>query len=259
MRRILLLLAVAALVLASCRGESITRVRISPDGTAILISEFAFDEEALGFIGELDDTPTEVLQALAQYIDPSALPVAAADVEPEHFARGDLQGIRVTIEGLDPVEVAAQLSDGNSIIEDIDLSLDGTTLRLAGRTRPVSDFERARLLSLVSGDLSEILGLVLQIADRVLEGGLLEWDLLSAILDGEDVFVTVEAQVEPGFQFVGLDGTPFPPPEPQPEAGGTSWWVAVVPFVLAGAVSWFVISRLRRRRLPEIEGFTPRG
>lgn len=267
MRRILILIAVATLALAACRGESITRVRIAPDGTATLVSEFAFDEEALAIIGDLDDTPSEVLAALAQYIDPSALPIAAADVEPEQFTRGDLQGIRVTIEGLDPVEIAGQVSSGNSIIEDLDLSLTGETLVMAGRTRPVSDFERARLLSLVPGDLSEILGLILQIevpgtavahnADRELGPGLLEWDLLPAILDGENVFVSVEARVDPGFQFAGLEGTPLS--QPGDEAGGTSWWVAVVPFVLAGAASWIVIRRLRRRRLPEIEGFTPRG
>ena len=270
MRRILLLLAAMTLVLTACRGESVTRLQISPEGTATLISEFAFNEEALAIIGDLDDTPSEVLAALSSYIDPSALPGAvAAGVEPEEFSRGDLQGIRVTIPGLDPAEVARQLSGGNSIIEDITLSLADETLVMSGRTRSVPDFERARLLSLVPGDLSEILGLVLQIevpgtavahnADRVLDGGLLEWDLLPAVLDGEEVVVSVEAQVEPGFQFTGLDGTPFPAPEPPPESEGTSWWVAVVPFALAGAVSWFVITRLRRRnRLPEIEGFTPR-
>ncbi len=271
MRRSLLVLSAVALILTSCRGESITRLRIAPEGTATLVSEFAFDEEALAIIGDLDDTPSEVLQALSSYIDPSAIPGAAdAGVEPEQFSRGDLQGIRVTIPGLDPAEVANQLSSGSSIVEEITLSLADDTLMMGGRTRSVPEFERARLLSLVPGDLSEILGLVLQIevpgtavshnADRVLEAGLLEWDLLPAVLDGVDVLISVEAQVEPGFQFVGLDGTPFPMPEPPAESGGTAWWVAIVPFALAGGISWFVISRLRRRnRLTEIEGFTPRG
>lgn len=270
MRRTLLLLAVAAIALTACRGESVTRLRIAPEGTATLVSEFAFDEEALGIIGELDDTPEDVLRALAEYIDPSALPVAAADVEPEQFTRGELQGIRVTIPGLDPAEVAAQLSSGNSIIEDITLSLTGDRLAMAGRTRSISDFERARLLSLVPGDLSEIVGLVLQVevpgtvvdhnADRVLADGVLEWDLLRAVLEGDDVFVSLEAAVDPGFQFVDLEGRPFTEPPVSEDPGGTSWWVAIVPFGLAAGISWFLIRRLRRRnRLPEIEGFTPRG
>lgn len=270
MRRTLLVLAVAALVLGACRGESVTRLRIAPEGTTTLISEFAFDEEALGIIGELDDTPEEVLRALAEYIDPSALPVTAADVEPEQFTRGDLQGIRVTIPGLDPAEVAAQLSSGNSIIEEVTLTLAEGRLVMAGRTRTISDFERARLLSLVPGDLSEIVGLVLQVevpgtvidhnADRVLADDVLEWNLLRAVLDGDDVFVSIEAAVDPGFQFVDLEGRPFADPPASEAGGGTSWWVAVVPFALAGGLSWLVIRRLRRRsRLSEIEGFTPRG
>ena len=270
MRRTALLLIVAGLLVTACRGESVTRLRISPEGTATVISEFAFDEEALAIIGDLDDTPEQVLGALSEFIDPEALPVPAEGVEPEQFSRGDLQGIRVTIEGLNPAEVATQLSSGNSIIEDITLSLTDGTLRMAARTRSISDFERARLLSLVPGDLSEIVGLVLQVevpgsavehnADRVLDDGVLEWDLLGAILDGDDVFVLVQATVDPGFQFSDLDGQPFPTAEPAPESGGTSWWVAVLPFALAGAISWFLIARLRRRkRLPEIEGFTPRG
>lgn len=269
-RTVPILLAVLALLLAACRGESVTRLRISPEGTATVISEFAFDDEALAIIGDLDDTPEEVLRALSEFIDPEALPVAAAGVEPEQFQRGDLQGIRVTIPGLDPGEVATELASGDSIIEDVVLTLDDGTLVMEGRTRDVADFERARLLSLVPGDLSNVLSLVLQVevpgsvgahnADRVVADGVLEWDLLPAIIDGEDVFVTVEASVEPGFQFVDLDGRPFPQLETAPQEEGTAWWVAILPFLLAGAISWLIISRLRRRnRLPEIEGFTPKG
>lgn len=264
----MLLLVVIALASASCRGESVTRLRIAPEGTTTLISEFAFDEEALSIIGELDDTPEQVLAALSEYIDPSALPIAGEGVEPEQFTRGDLQGIRVTFEGLDPAEVAEQLSSGNSIIEQITLSLTDGNLLMEGRTRSISDFERARLLSLVPGDLSEIVGLVLQVevpgttvrhnADRVLDDGILEWDLLRAVLDGDDVFVSIEAEVDADFEFVDLEGRPFASPVEPEDEGGTSWWVAVVPFLLAGGISWFVIRR-RRNRLTEIEGFTPRG
>ncbi|RZV47349.1 MAG: hypothetical protein EX267_01410 [Acidimicrobiia bacterium] len=267
MKKTVLTLALLALLLGACRAESITRLRIAPEGTATVISEFAFDEEALAIIGDLDDTPEDVLRALSEFIDPSALPVAAAGVEPEQFVRGDLQGIRVTIPGLDPDEVAAQLSSGDSIIDDITLSLSDGTLRMAGRTRDVSDFERARLLSLVPGDLSEILSLVLQIevpgevsshnADRVLADGLLEWDLLTAVTEGEGVDVSVAAAVDPDFRFVDLEGEPFQEPEPVGQSS-TAWWVAVIPFLLAGVVSWIIIRLIRRRRrLPEIEGFTP--
>lgn len=269
MRRLPLLLVIMALVLGACRGESVTRLRISPEGTATVISEFAFDEEALEIIGGADDTPADVLAALAEYIDPSALPVAAPDVEPEQFQRGDLQGIRVTIPGLNPAEVAAQLSSGSSIIEDLILSLEDGRLVMSGRTRDVSDFERARLLSLVPGDLSEIVAVVLQVevpgtvtdhnADRVLDGGVLEWDLLDAIISGRDVSVSVAAEVDPEFQFTDLDGTPFPDqPLPAETGTGTAWWVAVIPFLLAAGVSWLIIKWLRGRRVPEIEGFTPR-
>lgn len=269
MKKTILTLALLAFLLGACRAESITRLRIAPEGTATIISEFAFDEEALAIIGDLDDTPEEVLRALSEFIDPSALPVGASRVEPEQFVRGDLQGIRVTIPGLDPDEVAAQLSAGDSIIDDIALSLSDGTLRMAGRTRDVSDFERARLLSLVPGDLSEILSVLLQIevpgevsahnAGRVLSDGLLEWDLLSAIIDGERVDVSVEAAVDPDFRFVDLEGEPFQEPEvPAEESSSTPWWVIVAPFLLAGAISWIIIRLLRRRkRLPEIEGFAP--
>ena len=269
MKKTVLTLALLAFLLGSCRAESITRLRIAPEGTATVISEFAFDEEALAIIGDLDDTPEDVLRALSEFIDPSALPVAAAGVEPEQFVRGDLQGIRVTIPGLDPDEVAAQLSSGDSIIDDITLSLSDGTLRMAGRTRDVSDFERARLLSLVPGDLSEILSLVLQIevpgevsghnADRVLADGLLEWDLLTAVTEGEGVDVSVAAAVDPDFRFVDLEGEPFlDPADPSESTSSTAWWVAVIPFLLAGVVSWIIIRLIRRRRrLPEIEGFTP--
>ena len=245
-------------------------MRISPEGTATVISEFAFDEEALAIIGDLDDTPEEVLRALSEYIDPEALPVAAAGVEPEQFQREDLHGIRVTIPGLDPNEVATELASGDSIIDDVVLTLDDGMLLMEGRTRNVPDFERARLLALVPGDLSQVLSLVLQVevpgsvsahnADRVLAEGVLEWDLLPAIIEGEDVFVTVEAEVEPGFQFVDLEGRPFTPADAATTEDGTAWWVAVLPFLLAAAISWLIIGRLRKRnRLSEIEGFTPKG
>jgi hypothetical protein len=264
-------LGVLALLLTACRAESITRLRISPDGTATVISEFAFDDEALALIGDLDDTPEEVLRALSELVDASALPVPVAGVEPEQFTRGNLHGIRVTIPGLNPSEVAAELSSGDSIIEDIVLSLREGTLALSARTRDLPEFERARLLSLVPGDLSDILAVVLQIevpgsvtshnADAVLGGGLLQWDLLSAIIDGEDVMVSVEATVDPDFQFVDLDGEPFvDPPAGDPDNSSTAWWVAVLPFGLAGILSWLIIRWLRRRKpLPEIEGFTPKG
>jgi len=269
-RTLAVVLAVLTLVLTACRGESVTRLRISPEGTATVISEFAFDDEALAIIGDLDDTPEEVLRTLSEFIDPEALPVAADGVEPEQFQRGDLQGIRVTIPGLDPGEVATELASGDSIIEDVVLSLDDGILVMEGRTRDVPDFERARLLSLVPGDLSQILSLVLQVelpgsvsahnADRVLVDGVLEWDLLPAIIAGEDVFVTVEAEVEPGFEFVDLEGQPFAPANAAPAEDGSAWWVAVIPFLMAGAISWLIISRLRKRhRLSEIEGFTPKG
>lgn len=270
MRKTLVILGALALLLTACRAESATRLRISAEGTATVISEFAFDEEALAIIGDLDDTPEDVLRALSEFIDPSALPVAASGVEPEQFSRGDLQGIRVTIPGLNPAEVATQLSAGDSIIDDISLTLTDGTLVLSGRTRDVPDFDRARLLSLVPGDLDDVLALLLQIevpgsvtrhnADR-LTGSILEWDLLPAIIDGESVVIDVEAQVDPGFQFVDLEGRPFAvQPEAESPGGGVSWWAAVLPFGLAALASWLIIRRMRGgRRLPEIEGFTPKG
>jgi hypothetical protein len=271
MKKTLLTVAALAMVLGACRAESITRLRISPEGTATVVSEFAFDDEALALIGNLDDSPEDVLRALSEFIDPSALPVAAAGVEPEQFVRGDLQGIRVTIPGLDPDEVAAQLASGDSIIEDIVLSIQDGKLEMAGRTREVPDFERARLLSLVPGDLSQILSVVLQIevpgnvsdhnADRILADGVLEWDLLSAITEGERVVVSVEASVDPDFRFVDLEGEPFDQPViPEEGAASTAWWVFIAPFVLAAAIAWVIIRLLRRRkRLPEIDGFQPPG
>jgi hypothetical protein len=142
---------------------------------------------------------------------------------------------------------------------------------MAGRTREVPDFERARLLSLVPGDLSQILSVVLQIevpgtvadhnADRILADGALEWDLLPAITEGEGVVVSVEASVDPDFRFVDLEGEPFDQPaSSEEEPASTAWWVVVLPFVLAAAIAWMIIRLLRRRkRLPEIEGFQPPG
>ena len=57
---------ILALILTACRAESITRLRISPEGTATVISEFAFDDEALAIIGDLDDSPEDVLRALSE-------------------------------------------------------------------------------------------------------------------------------------------------------------------------------------------------
>ena len=271
MRKLLVLAGVVALLLTACRGESVTRLRIDPSGTVTVISEFAFDEEALALIGDLEDTPEDVLRALSEFLDASALPVPVEGIEPEQFERGDLKGIRVTLPGLDPIEVVAQLSSGSSIIDDVTLSLADGVLRMSGRTREVSDFERARLLSLAPGPLAEILAVTLQVevpgtvtdhnADRVLDGGVLEWDLLRAITEGDDVFVLVESTVEAGFQFVDLEGTPIAAPEAvDPVSSGTPWWLVVVPFALAGAISWFIIIKLRnRKRLPTIEGFTPKG
>lgn len=270
MRKTAIILGVLALVLTACRAESITRLRILPEGTATIISEFAFDEEALQLIGDLDDTPEDVLRALSEFLDASELPVPVEGVEPEQFRRGELQGVRVTLPGLDPSEVAAQLSGGNSILGDISVSVVDGTLSMTGSTRDVADFERARVLSLVPGDLSELLAVTLQIevpgavtdhnADAVLDDGLLQWDLLSAITDGANVVVFVEAEVDPAFQFTDLASEPFNDPIPEvPESTGISWWVAVIPFALAGGLSWLIIRRLRRNRLPEIEGFTPKG
>ncbi|NNC91349.1 MAG: hypothetical protein HKN80_02530 [Acidimicrobiia bacterium] len=270
MRRTAVILGVLALLLTACRAESITRLRILPEGTATIISEFAFDDEALQLIGDLDDTPEDVLRALSEFLDASELPVPVAGIEPEQFRRGELQGVRVTIPDLNPAEMAAQLSGGNSILGDISVTVEEGTLSMTGSTRDVADFERARILSLVPGDLSELLAVTLQIevpgavtdhnADAVLDGDLLQWDLLSAITDGDSVAVFVEAAVDPAFQFTDLDGAPFVDPTPEvPESSGTSWWVAVIPFVLAAGLSWLIIRRLRRNRLPEIEGFTPRG
>ncbi|NIP95929.1 MAG: hypothetical protein GWO24_21840, partial [Akkermansiaceae bacterium] len=93
---------------------------------------------------------------------------------------------------------------------------------VAGRTRQIPGFERQAFAALAGGDISEVLDLVLQIevpgtitehnADRTLDGGLLEWDLLPALTRGERVDVFVEAAVDPNFQFVDLAGEPFPEP-----------------------------------------------
>ena len=97
-------------------------------------------------------------------------------------------------------------------------------------------------------------------ADRVLEDGAFEWDLLPAITDGENVLVSIEAIVTPGFQFVDLEGIPFTETVVETESTSTSWWVAVLPFGLAAAIAWLIINRLRRRkRLPAIEGFKPKS
>ena len=132
----------------------------------------------------------------------------------------------------------------------------------------VYQFDHVSFLSLVPGDLSEILAVVLQIevpgevsahnADRVLDDGVLEWDLLSAITDGDRVDVSVEAAVDPDFRFVDLQGEPFTEPVEPADEPSSAWWLTIAPFLLAGAISWIIIRLIRRRRrLPEIEGFTP--
>lgn len=271
MRKAVAITGLLMLVLTACRAESVTRLRVSPEGTATVISEFAFDEEALAVIGDLDDSPEDVLRTLSGFLDASALPVPAAGVEPEQFQRGELQGVRVTIPGLNPEEVAAELSSGDSIIDSIVLSLRDGTLAMSGRTRQVADFERARVLSLVPGELSDLLRVVLQVevpgavtdhnADAVLGDGVLEWDLLPAITEGESVLVSVEAVVDDAFQFVDLAGEPFSaPPVAEAESRPTAWWVAIAPFLLAGVLGWLIIRwRRRSKRLPEIEGFVPKG
>ena len=268
-RRTLVIVGLFALVLTGCRAESVTRVRIHPDGNATVIAEGAFDEEALELIGEADDRPEDVLTAIAEIIDPSLLPVPVQDAQTEQFRRGDLQGLRVTLSGLNAAEASRQISSDNSIIDEVVLRVDEGVLTISGRTRSLSDFERSGLQSLAPGDLTEILTLLLQVevpgrvlehsADRVLADGLLEWDLLPAITEGRTVAVSVVAEVDPSFQFDDLAGTPLEEAEDEPvEESGTPWLVVVVSLLAAGLVSALIIRRLQRRRLREIEGFTPR-
>lgn len=271
MRRILLVLAVVALVVTGCRAESVTRVRIEADGTASVISEGAFDAEALELIGQVGDTPDDVLASLADLIDPSLLPVPVEDAVAEQFSRGDLQGLRVELAGLNASEVARQIGSNNSIVEDVVFRVADGELTMSASTRTISDFERARLQALAPGDLSQILTLVLQVevpgtvtehtADRVLADGVLEWDLLPAITEGRAVVVSLLATVDPDFVFVDLEGRPLTDAADPPdvESSGVAWPLVVIAIVVGGGASYFIIRRLQNRRLSEIEGFTPRG
>ncbi|NIP95930.1 MAG: hypothetical protein GWO24_21845, partial [Akkermansiaceae bacterium] len=118
MRTLLVVIGLGALVLGACRAESVTRIRIDPDGKTTVISEIAFDDEALEVvIGNQGEDPREVLRALSEFIDPSALPVAGADSVIEQFERDDLRGVRVTVEGLDPTQVTERVASGQSILD----------------------------------------------------------------------------------------------------------------------------------------------
>lgn len=271
MRVPLLLVGLLALLLTACRAESVTRVRIEPDGMASVISEGAFDEEALQLIGQTGDTPADVLGSLADIIDPSLLPVPVEDAAVEQFSRGELQGLRIELDGLNADEIARQIASNNSIIEDVVFEVADGVLTVSARSRSVSDFERSRLQALAPGDLSEILTLVLQVevpgmvtehtADRVLADGVLEWDLLPAITEGRSVAVSLIADVDPAFQFMDLDGRPLSEAAEQPpeESSSVSLILVGLAVVIAAGVSFLIIRRLQKRRLSEIEGFTPRG
>lgn len=269
MRKVLLSVAALALVVTACRVESITRIRVDPEGKTTVISEIAFDDEALERIGNRGDDPEDVLRSLSEIIDPSALPVASADSEVEQFQRGDLKGVRVTVDGLDPNQVTERVASGSSILDFVTIGVQDNVLLLAGRTRDIPTVEREAFAALAGGDISAVLDLVLQVevpgtvtdhnADRVVDEALLEWDLLPALTRGERVNVFVEATVDPGFKFVDLAGEPFTPPAPVESESGFSLWLALLAIGVGVSVSVLIIRRTQARsRLTEIKGFTPR-
>lgn len=268
-RKLLLVVSALAFVLTACRAESVTRVRIDPSGTTTVISEIAFDDEALAVIGNRGEDPEDVLRALSEIIDPSALPVAGEGSDVEQFERGDLKGVRVTVEGLDPTQVTERVASGRSILDFVTIGVEDGVLLVAGRTRDIPAIERETFSTLAGGDISSVLDLVLQVevpgtvtdhnADRIVDGSLLEWDLLPALTQGKRINVFVEATVDPDFQFIDLAGKPFaetPPIESEP---GISLWPVVLAIAVAVLVSVLIIRRMQARsRLSDIEGFTPR-
>lgn len=270
MRKLLILLGFGALLLGACRAESVTLIRVNPDGKTAVISEFAFDDEALEAIGGQADDPEEVLRGISEFIgDPSALPVAGADSEVEQFERDDLKGVRVTVDGLDPTLVTERVASGRSILDFVTIGIENDVLLIAGRTRDIPSIEREGFAALAGGDISTVFDMVLQIevpgsvldhnADRVVAEGLLEWDLLPALTEGRRINVFVEAEVDPNFQFVDLAGEPFAPPAPVESESGLSVWLVLLAIAIAAVASTLIIRRLQAKsRLSEIEGFTPR-
>ena len=268
MRRIVVMLGLGALLLGACRAESVTLIRVDPDGKTAVISEIAFDDEALEAIGKNGDDPQEVLRLLSQLIDPSALPVAGDDSEIEQFERDDLRGVRVSIDGLDPSLVTDRVASGSSILDFVTIGVENEVLLMTGRTRAIPAVERETFAALAGGDISTVLNLVLRVevpgtvtdhnADRIVSEGLLEWDLLPALTRGERVDVFVQAAVDPGFQFVDLAGEPFAPPPPVEPESGFSPWIALLAIAVAVSVSILIIRRIQAKsRL--VDGFTPRS
>lgn len=268
MRNLLLLVVFVAVLLGACRAESVTLIRVDPDGKTAVISDIAFDDEALDAIGGLGDDPVDVLRTLSKFIDPSALPVAGNDSELQQFERGDLKGVRVSVDGLDPILVTERVASGRSILDFVTIDVEDNVLLMAGRTRDIGAGERDAFAALVRGDISTVLDLLLRVevpgtvtdhnADRIVREGLLEWDLLPALTRGERVNVFVQAVVDPGFQFVDLEGEPFGPPPPAETESGFSIWIALLAIGVAVLVSVVIIRRVQARsRL--IEGFTPRS
>lgn len=269
MRKILILAGTIALVLGACRAESVTRVRIGPEGKTTVISEIAFDDEALEVIGNQGEDPEDVLRSLSEIIDPSALPVAGEGSQLEQFERDDLKGVRVTVDGLDPSQVTERVASGNSILDFVAISVEDDVLVLAARTRDIPALEREVFATRVGGDISTVLDLLLQVevpgtvtdhnADRVVGGALLEWDLLPALTRGERINIFAEATVDPGFQFVDLAGEPFTPAAPVASDSGFSIWLGLLAIGVAVLASVLIIRRLQAKsRLAKIEGFTPR-
>jgi hypothetical protein len=245
-----------ALVTTACRAESVTRVRIESNGAASLVSEVAFDDEALELIGEEGDTPEDVLAALAEVIDPGALPVARPGVVPVRFDRGELKGLRVTFEDLTPAEIAQQVTSGSSLLQDLRLAVADGRLRVEGSTRVATPAELGRLREAAPGDISEVLAITLALevpgvtshnATRV-EGDVYQWDLLPAVTELREVSFRLTADVGPEFEL----GEESPAvvagsqPADEEETSGTSLLAIVLGVVVAGAIGLVVVRRLSR-------------
>ncbi len=251
-----LLVIAAAIFLVGCRAESRTLVRFDAGGGATVEARILLDDEAVAFVGRQGDTPADVAATLARSLGSGSAGYEGASSQIEI---GNLTGVAIAFEGLGPSDISAILTENNSILDRVTITVDGQLLRFEAFAEPAGEDDISRLVATAPANIRDIAVMVLILdvpgtvaahnADRVV-GTVLEWDLMPAILDRSAVQPFAEVAVPVGFALspdVGPAVESFGESELDVGADeSTPFWVWVVPSI-AGLVAWVVLARRATR------------
>ncbi|MBT8201206.1 MAG: hypothetical protein KJO36_11890 [Acidimicrobiia bacterium] len=252
-----LLLIAAAILLVGCRAESRTLVRFDAEGGATVEARVLLDDESAAFVGRQGDTPADVAATLAQSLGSGS---AGYQGTSSRLETGDLTGVVIGFEALGPSDISAILTDSNSVLDRVMVTVEGGVLRFEAFAEPAVEDDTRRLVATAPANIRDIVGMVLVLevpgtvnahnADRV-AGNVLEWDLLPAILDRRAIEPFAEVTVPAGFALsadVGPVGDTSTPSELDRGVDeSTPAWVWVVP-AIAGLAAWLVLARRAARQ-----------